>query len=845
MKVSLFDAQKQSNVALNECGTEMLLTKIGAQLGAVEEVIYTGKKYDGSVVVRVVSTEQHPNADRLHVVMIDDGGITPDVKRYEQGHVQVVCGAPNVREGIVVVWLPPGSTVPISYDKDPFVLEARELRGVVSNGMLASAHELGITDDHSGILELQDAGVPEDQLRPGRPFKELLGLDDVIVDCENKMFTHRPDCFGTLGVARELAGIQQLAFKSPDWYMRPLSLSGSDQNDSDIHEYGVSVEEPELVSRYMLLGMDNIKVGQSPLWLQVYLSKVGIRPINNIVDITNYIMMLTGQPIHAFDFDKIAKNGNAQVVVRKPRSGETLTLLDGKTITPRADAILICDSEKPIALGGIMGGGNSEIDENTTRILIECATFDMYNVRKTSMEHGVFTDAAMRFTKGQSPLQCPAVLAKAADFIKEIVPGSRIVGEAVDSNHAQKEKNDEIEVSPAFINARLGSTLSAADIAALLTNVEFTCEVDELKDTVRVAAPFWRMDIELAEDIVEEVGRLHGFDQLPLELPGRNAAPTERNSGLDLKQEVRAVLSAAGANEVLTYSFVHGNLMQKTGSDPEKWAYHLRNALSPDLQYYRTALMPSLLDKVRGNIRADLVREDDNEFALFEIGKVHVKGHVNEEKVPEEMERVALVIAADAKTAARKYDGSPYYLAKLYLSQLLEDATFEPLENDQYPVTSPYQLGRSAVIKSGGDVCGVIGEFKASVKKALKLPDFCAGFEIDLKALRSTAQNTYRQMSVFPKVEQDITFTLPHEYSYQELVAVVREVLVGVQHETQTTFTLCPRDMYQSEEMTDVRRITLRIWLAHPAKTLKIEETNHILEEVTAAAQEKLQAVRV
>ncbi len=847
MKVSLYDAQQYSTVPLNEIGTDALLKKIGAQLGAVEEVIYTGKKYDGAVVVRVVACEQHPNADRLHVVTIDDGGITPDVKRNEQGHVQVVCGAPNVREGIVVVWLPPGSVVPSSYDKDPFVLEARELRGVVSNGMLASAHELGINDDHSGILELNPNEVDSDLLVPGTPFKKLYGLDDVIVDCENKMFTHRPDCFGFLGVARELAGIQGLCFTSPEWYLSPLSLESVSQADSKIQEYGVTVEAGDLVPRYMLVGMDDVQVGSSPLWLQVSLAKVGIRPINNIVDITNYVMMMTGQPLHAFDFDKVAKNGSAQIVVRKPKEGETMTLLDGKTITPRSDAILICDQDKPIALGGIMGGNNSEIDEKTTRILIECATFDMYNIRRTSMEHGVFTDAAMRFTKGQSPLQCPSVLAKAVDLIREIVPGSRVVGKAVDSNQAAAENQKSVAVHADFINERLGTALKPGDIATLLGNVEFSCTVDETTGTLKVTAPFWRMDIELPEDIVEEVGRLHGFDQLPFVLPERKSSPTPRNQSLDTKQRVCAVLAAAGANEVLTYSFVHGNLMQKTGTDPEKWAFHLRNALSPDLQYYRTALMPSLLDKVRGNIRADIVREDDNDFALFEIGKAHVKGHMTDEDVPLEMERVALVFAADDKTAARKYEGSPFYEAKLYLAELLRNTqvSYEVLESNEYPVTSCYQIGRSAVIKVDGHIVGVIGEFRAEVRKSLKLPVFCAGFEIDLAAVSHGADSSYKIMSAFPKVEQDMTFTLPFVHTHQELVAVIDEVLSEVHAQTGVDYVLRPRDIYQSDDMQDMRRVTVRVWLMHPAKTLKIEETNEILEKVTAKTAEKLQAARV
>ena len=265
-----------------------------------------------------------------------------------------------------------------------------------------------------------------------------------------------------------------------------------------------------------------------------------------------------------------------------------------------------------------------------------------------------------------------------------------------------------------------------------------------------------------------------------------------------------------------------------------------------DLQYYRTALMPSLLDKVRGNIRADMVRSDDNEFAIYEIGKVHVKGHETDEHVPEEMERVALVFAADDKTAARKYDGSPYYQARLYLNEVATGSiVFEPLENNEYPVTSCYCKGRSAVIKIDGKICGVVGEFRSDIKKALKLPDYCAGFEIDTTALQTQGSKTYQVMSVFPKVEQDMTFTLPVSHSYQELHDVTTAALQKVQDETNVAYVVLPRDMYQAEDMHDERRVTIRIWLSHPAKTLTTEETNRILDQVTTVAADKLHATRI
>jgi phenylalanyl-tRNA synthetase beta chain len=339
-------------------GVNALVEKIGSQLGEVEETIEIGKKYDGVIIVKVVSCEKHPDADRLHVCMVDDGGVANDAPRDEDGLVQVVCGAPNVKAGVTVAWLPPGATVPSTYDNDPFVLEARELRGVVSNGMLASPKELAIGDSHEGLLLI------DEDVAPGTPFAEYFNLkDDVVIDIENKMFTHRPDCFGWIGVAREIAGIQGQKFTSPEWYRSDASIEPPQLSTLPLE---VRNEIPELVPRFTAVALSDVSIGPSPVWLQVALSKYGLRPISNIVDLTNYYMLLTGQPLHAYDYDKVrALDGGdkATLVVRKPHDAEKLTLLNGKEIEPRKDAIMIATESQAIGLGGVMGGGNTEVDE--------------------------------------------------------------------------------------------------------------------------------------------------------------------------------------------------------------------------------------------------------------------------------------------------------------------------------------------------------------------------------------------------------------------------------------------------------------------------------------------------
>ncbi len=868
MKISVNTIQKlnkdNGSVADPTIGSlPKLVERIGAQLGGVEEVTPIWAKYNGALIVTVVSCDDHPNADRLHVCMIDDGGVAHGVDRNENGLVQVVCGAPNVKAGVNVVWLPPNVTVPSSYDDDPFVLEARELRGVVSNGMLASPKELAIGDSHEGLL------IVDGPVSPGTAFAAHYNLaGDEIIDIENKMFTHRPDCFGWLGVAREIAGIQGQAYKSPDWYRADMAVPSATSHDLPLE---VQNEIPELVPRFMAVPMANITIGPSPVWLQTDLARVGVRPINNIVDLTNYYMLLTGQPLHAYDYDKVKALDGADhttIVVRNPHYDEKLTLLNGKDVTPRKEAIVIATETQAIGLGGVMGGGNTEVDEGTTNIILECASFNMYSIRKTSMSSGVFTDAVTRFNKGQSPLQNAAVLSQ---IIKDIqaVCGGQVAGEAIDLNHLPVEVQQrgslylDVVVSRAFINSRLGLQLTTEDMSRLLTNVEFSVTTDG--DNLTVRAPFWRTDIEIAEDVVEEVGRLYGFDKLPLELPQRIITPAPKNSLLETKKTIRHILSSAGAHELLTYSFVHGNLLDTVGHNRDH-AYKLSNALSPDLQYYRLSITPSLLEKVNANIRAGY-----GEFALFEFGKAHIKGErsLDEPAVPGEKHRLAFVYAADTKNWATE-QGAVYYQANEYLMRLVDTlglsrgklrlvplhGSFDAANAAVDAWVAPYARQRSALVMytldgapNGSDtLIGVIGEYKPSVVKALKLPQATAGFELDTLLLQLAARQNvagrYTQLPKYPSLSQDISLKVSREVTYQQVYDCIWQALQAAELAGMLP-RLTPLDIYQRQDDAEHKQITLRLTVASYEKTLVDAEVARLLDTAAAAAADQFDAERL
>lgn len=833
MKVSKNTIQRLVDFELPS--TDELVQLINARLGGVEEVVELGAKYKDAVIVRVVSAEKHPDADRLHVCLIDDGGVTKEVPRNDEGYIQVVCGAPNVHTGMLAVWLPPNATVPATFDDEtPFVLSARPLRGVLSQGMLAAGDELALNNDHDGIVEIQAADAPEGAV-PGATFAEIFGLDDTIIDIENKMFTHRPDLFGQIGVAREIAGIFGHSFVTPSWYEHIPTFSSPDIVSVEVHNAA-----PELVPRLVTVALSQVQVGPSPLWLQCELVRLGSRPINNIVDITNYIMLMTAQPVHAYDLDTLRGN---MLQSRMAQEGESLTLLNGKTYTLTAEDVVIADAEGPIGLAGIMGGAETEVSETTTRILLEVATFDMYAVRRTSMRHGLFTDALTRYNKGQSPLQNDRITSRLLTLLSDTgaVQASAVVDlrsfdEVV---YDRQSLNEPLAVTTSFINDRLGVTFSSTVIADLLRQVNFTVESDDNTGTIVVSAPFWRTDIEYPEDIVEEVGRLYGYDRLPRQLPVRSVSPTPLNASRELGVKVRQALASAGANEVLTYSFVPGSTISHARQELDD-AYQIANALSPELQYYRLSVTPSLLDKIHPNVKAGY-----DEFALFEIGRSHSKkAGLDQEGVPVEPGRIALSYASRDKRQADDAFYRVKHILNFVASTLGLELKYRAFPSDiALTAAMPFEPVRSARVidRASGQAIGIVGEYRRAVKKAFKLPDTSAGFELFTEGIllaQKAATAQYVPLNRYPSVERDICFEVPLTVTYDALAEAVRRAIVD---ETELSINIQPLDIYH-EEHSDHKRITLHFEIAANDRTLDGEATAAIVAQITAEAENALGA---
>ena len=833
MKVSLNIVRNLINFELPS--VDELVLRVNQQLGGVEEVIDLGAKYSGARIVRIVECGKHPDADRLSVTKIDDGGAVSDVPRDDNGYVQVVCGAPNVHADMWAIWLPPGSTVPASFDDaEPFVLGARPLRGVLSQGMLAAADELAIGTDHKGIIEITENNLPSGaELRAGASFAEIFGLDDFVLDIENKMFTHRPDCFGQLGVAREIAGIFGQQFTSPEWYKAQQQFSTAEGLD-----LMVTNGAPELVPRFMAVAIKDVEIKPSPLWLQCQLVAMGGKPINNIVDATNYIMLMTAQPTHTYDYDKLRGH---YLGARLARPDEKVSLLNGKEYELTADDIIIADGEGVIGLAGIMGGSNTEVSNDTKNIVLECATFDMYALRKTAMRHGVFTDALARFNKGQSPLQNAAVL----KLLMNMVGGVQ-ASEVFDLKQFSDEFDDyfdgkytpaNIDIDSKFINERLGLKLSENDICGLLNNVEIKSHgPEEELDYICIQSPFWRTDLELSEDIVEEVGRLYGFDKLPRELPHRSIKPAPKNPRRELKNAVRQSLIRAGANEILTYSFVHERILKNAEQDVIQ-AYKLSNALSPDLQYYRLTVLPSLLDKVYTNIKSG-----HNEFALFEIGKGHLKSKgLNKEGLPIENNYIDLVY-----TSKKDKPGAPFYVAKKIIDNLGKDLgvkfEFEKIVNQiDKQILAPFDIDRSSlIIIDNGDIVGLVGELKQSVIKNFKLPQYISAASIDIDILQKNISknigDSYHPLSKFPSTRRDISIEIDSAVSYKDVLNVVKNSL---QKQDDEFISIRLVDIYRAKD-SSFKTITLNISMTNYNRTLTATDASRIIENINKAISVKL-----
>ena len=697
------------------------LTVAGAEVSAIEEA----GSWDGIVIARVEKVEPHPNADRLVLATVDIGDGTD---------AEVVCGAPNLQEGQKVAYAGIGTSLIDGYEGKPFVLKKAKIRGVESNGMICSEKELGLSENHTGILVL-----PEDSV-VGQPLSSAVG--DTILDVE--VTANRADWLSIIGIAREVAALTDQRWRDP-------SLQYTEGKKLASKMARVEIADKDLCPRYIGAVIEGVKVGESPPWMQERLIAAGMRPINNIVDITNYVMLEVGQPLHAFDYDKVR---GKKIVVRRAERGEKIKLLDGSKHRLTQDMLLICDGEGPTAVAGVMGGGDSEVSARTTTILLEAANFSGPSVRRTSQALKIRTDASTRFEKGLSR-QLPAVgAARAVKLMTEICGGRPAQG-LIDV-FPGTEKDRRVTLTMERLERVLGLEVPNGEVRRILTSLGFTCRWLP-PDRFIVKVPYWRTDVSIADDVIEEIARIYGYDQLPTsrlkgEVPDYVPVPI-----LDLRERVRDAAAAAGLQEVITYSMTELEPMEHV-LGPEELAMNpplrLANPLSRQYEWARTTLRHSVLQALAGNLRGSQDR-----IGLFEVDRVYLPRVA---ELPEEREMLCAVIAGRAPDRWGSPTGD---LPGFYDARAILDSVLDALKvKGEYKESVDFALlpGRSSEVFVGEDRAGCLGEVHPRVLGQLGIDVPVAILELDIGALLPHVPEGihHQPVSPFPAVEEDLAVTV-------------------------------------------------------------------------------------
>lgn len=827
MKISLNEVKKLAKIP-EEITDQELIERIGSRLVEIEEVIDLAPQYKGIYIAKVVSCEPIEGT-HLNLCQIDAGEHTAEFS--DGDTVQVVCGAPNVHTGMLAVWIAPGAIVPETYDNENFKLSVRKLRGYESHGMLAGADELALVSEHKFIAEIDPRLA-----KPGDSFAEVFGLDDIILDVENKSLTHRPDCFGLIGFAREVAGIFGIKFEEPEW----IGAEGSSAHKSKDQPstLDITISDSTLCPRYScaIFELGDNKPGKYLTPEAVFLAKAGMRAIDPMVDLTNIMMLMTGQPLHAFDYDKLVEVGGTKapkIIVRAAKDGEELQLLDGETIKCIPEDILITSNNVPVALAGAMGGKNTEIDASTHRVVLESATFSLYNLRKTQMAHGIFSEAITRFTKGQ-----PAAMT--LPVLMETVHRLGVEPIALADEWKAGPGQNVVKVATTAVNRLLGSNYSATEIAETLTNVGFDIEGypvslkkskklgpvevsltvgEELGEEITAKVPAWRTDIHIAEDMIEEVGRLRGFDNIPLALPKKSFSGSEIAPMWQLKQELRNILSdRLGMHELLTYSFVSKDLLEKVGQNPED-CYQIVNSISPELQYFRSEIAPSLLEKVRENLKAGY-----KGFKLYELNQVTRKSYgLTDEGTPVLKHHLGIVALGDF------YQLKAQILAMFKVLNIpVEYAALSKAKAADQPDLEPK---RSAELIIGGQCVGAFGEVKLGVLRRFKVDQTVTALEMNLDKIVDVPRRLQVQLKIskFPFVERDLTLKVASDAAFGRFDEKICGVLAG----EELVYTVSPASIYQASPDDPTKNISFHLRFSNHTKTLDQAEISDIMEKIT------------
>ncbi len=821
MKVPVSWLKKYVTVTLPARELAHRLTMAGIEVGEVEEV-GAGWERDKVLVGRVLKVDRHPNADRLSLPTVDLGnGET----------IQVVCGAPNVAAGQKIIFAREGAALFSPRTGKVETLKAANIRGVTSRGMVCSALELGLGENHEGILVLpEDAPI-------GTPAADYIG--DAIFDIEAT--PNRPDCLSVLGVAHEVAALTGERVTEPE-------VSYPEEGAPIEAEARIEIADPDLCHRYTASLVTGVKIGPSPKWLQDVLLKAGQRPINNVVDITNYVMLEYGQPLHAFDFDKVR---DRTVIVRAARRGEEHVTLDGERRTLNPPMLVIADSEDAVGLAGVMGGAGTEMTKATTSVLLESANFNPGNTRRTRIALGMSTEASYRFERGIRAELAPRALRRATQLIIQVAGGKAAKG-IIDLYPTRREP-PAVKISRGRIRQVLGVDYGTSKVQDVLASLGFekakapeglidaleTLEAGPIpeRDTLWMKPPYWRSDISIEDDLVEEVARIVGYDSVPTKMLATPIPYQEPQPMRSLRERVKDQLAATGMREIISYSLVNLDTLNRVealsnGVEPLK----LANPMSGDFEYLRTSLRGSVLQTLANNRR--LLQGEG--IRIFEIGRVYLpKEEAKERDLPDEKETLVGVLSgprfSTSWTAPQGDMG--FFDAKGAL-----EAVFGKLgvPVDYAPSSDPIlHPGKTARLSSGGKALGVVGEVHPRILERFDLEGSpVALFEIDLESLLRVTPDlsqTYQSASRFPESYRDLALIVDADVPSSRIQAIIERHKMVVRS--------VPFDVYAGQGIPAGKKsIAYRVVFQSPSGTLTSEQVDSFQGDILGQLQREVGA---
>ena len=770
----------------------------------VENVEDLGARFNNIVVGKIEKISAHPNADKLKICMVDIG---------EKKPVQIVCGGSNLYEGESVVVCKPGAEVVWHGEGEPVKIKETKMRGEASYGMICAASEVFLSDFFPNEGETEIIDLKGIDCRPGQSIAELFDMDDTVLEIDNKSLSNRPDLWGHYGIARELSAIYDVPLKEIETY----------KIDSKLPEYNVEIKDKSKCHRYIGVEIDGIYDKPSPMWMQSLLAKVGQRPINAIVDITNYVMMTTGQPSHAFDRTHV---GGEKIIVRNAKKNEELLLLDHTTISLTEDDLVICDEKDPMCLAGIRGGAKDSILPETTGIVLEMANFDAGTIRKTGKRFAEKTDSAIRYEKGIDTQRIDQGINLALNLITEIFPDSKIL-KYVDVCPLPT-KNNKIEVTEEFLDTRLGKKIPESTTKQILTSLGYGVELK--KGTYSVIVPTWRStgDVTYKDDVMGEIARILSFDSFEPKPITISFEHSVKQNNVLLERRIREYLSyRCGFYEIYTYPWIDEKYINAAKIDTTV-AVKLATPPAPELSILRSSLIPGMLESISKNLRYF------DSFKLFENTEVYQKGNYSpsseDEKLPQQnMYLTGCVVGKDAKKI--------FYEAKGALENMaaychMEELKFEQREKPNWADVNAYIniISRNQIIGSLGLV-----SIKTMTDCKIKRTNV-AMFEIESSRFIpcDSRTNKYERLPALPLVEKDLAILVDEEKTWSDISKAIKASVKELEF----------IDEYRGEKIPKGKKsITLRIKLLNEGTTMTSEQINEKVSDILKSLNKKCGAI--